>query len=43
MSESPPELKRSPCIGEHNELVCREILGLSEEEFVQLVVDGVLQ
>lgn len=43
LSRSPGELKRSPLIGEHNELVCREILGLSEEEYIELLVDGVLQ
>ena len=35
-------LQRSPGLGEHNEHVARELLGLSEEEYVQLILDGVL-
>ena len=33
----------APCLGEHNASVCTEILGLSDEEFVQLLVEGVLE
>jgi len=35
--------ERVPCIGEHNEYVCRQILGLSDEEFVTYLTSGVLQ
>ena len=35
-------LERAPGLGEHNEYVLREILGLSMEEFDQLVVDGIV-
>ena len=35
-------LERAPTLGEHNEYVLREILGLSMEEFDQLVIDGVV-
>ncbi|MFC1907154.1 CaiB/BaiF CoA transferase family protein [Chloroflexota bacterium] len=31
------------CLGEHTEYVCKEILGLPEEEFVELLIDGVFE
>jgi len=44
MSKTPCELNMAgACIGEHNEHVCTKILGFSDEEFVQLVADGVLE
>jgi len=33
----------SPCLGEHTEYVCREILKLSDEEFIELLIDGVFE
>jgi len=43
LSETPPKLKRAaPCLGEHNEYVLKELLGMPEDEFVQLVVEGIL-
>ncbi len=42
LSKAPCELERAPLLGEHNEYVLKEILGLSEEEVVDLVVNGVL-
>jgi benzylsuccinate CoA-transferase BbsF subunit len=33
----------SPCLGQDTEYVCREILGLSDEEFVELLSDGVFE
>ncbi|MFT7601297.1 MAG: crotonobetainyl-CoA:carnitine CoA-transferase CaiB-like acyl-CoA transferase [Acidimicrobiales bacterium] len=35
-------ITRSPGLGEHNEHVVRELLGRSEEEYVQLLLDDVL-
>ena len=35
-------LERAPMLGEHNERVLREIVGLSREDFDRLVVDGVI-
>jgi benzylsuccinate CoA-transferase BbsF subunit len=35
-------VRRSPALGEHNEYVFREIVGLSEGEFVDLVAAGVI-
>lgn len=32
----------APCIGEHNEYVCREILNMSDEEFIELISEGVI-
>jgi benzylsuccinate CoA-transferase BbsF subunit len=43
LSLTPGEPKwAAPCLGEHNEYVCTQILGMSDEEFVQLLADGVL-
>ncbi len=37
MSATPHQLKMpSPCLGEHTELVCKEMLKMSDEEFVEL-------
>ncbi len=36
------DLTRSPGAGEHNEHVVREVLGRTEEEYVQLILDEVL-
>jgi len=42
LSETPAQPRMpSPCLGEHNEYVCREILGMPEAEFDQLLVEGV--
>jgi len=30
-----------PCLGEHNAYVCTEVLGMSDEEFVELLQAGV--
>ena len=35
-------LRRAPGMGEHNEYVVRELLGYSDETYVELVIDGVL-
>jgi len=32
----------SPCLGEHTEYVCKELIGMSDKEFMELVNDGVL-
>jgi benzylsuccinate CoA-transferase BbsF subunit len=38
-----PELKRPPMQGEHNEYVIKELLGYSDDDYVELLVDGVLR
>ena len=44
LSKTPAEGRMpSPCLGEHTEYVCREILNLADEEFVELLVDGVFE
>lgn len=43
-SENRAEVKfPAPCLGEHNEYVYKTILGYSEEEYIQLLLDGVLE
>jgi benzylsuccinate CoA-transferase BbsF subunit len=43
LSRTPAELKMpGPCLGEHNEYVCRKILGMSDEEFLELLSAGAL-
>jgi benzylsuccinate CoA-transferase BbsF subunit len=41
MSKTPYETKRSPCFGEHTEYICREFLGMSDEEFIALMQAGI--
>jgi crotonobetainyl-CoA:carnitine CoA-transferase CaiB-like acyl-CoA transferase len=44
LSKTPGELtKASPCLGEDNEYVFRDILGLSEEEYIELLADGAFE
>ncbi len=43
LSETPAILDRpSPCLGEHNEYFFKEVLGMSEEEFKELMEMGVI-
>ena len=42
MSDVSRDVRRAPLLGEHNEYVLKEVLGMSDEEIVQLVVDGVV-
>ena len=43
LSETPPQLRRAaPCLGQDNEFVYKEILGYSDEEVTQFVLDGVI-
>lgn len=44
LSKTPYEIsKAAPLLGEDNDYVYRELLGLSDEEFVELLVDGVFE
>ena len=44
LSKCKVEWKRpAPCLGEHNEFVYTKLLGMSEEEFVELLNDGVFE
>ncbi len=43
LSKTPGEPKKAaPCLGQDNEYVYRHILGMSDEEFIQLLNEGVL-
>jgi len=42
LSDATPTYRPSPLLGEHTEQVCREILGMSANEFEALKDDGVL-
>ena len=43
LSETPAEIRRpSPCLGEHNDYVFGDLLGMSAEELEQLKAEGVL-
>jgi len=44
LSKTPCELTRpGPCLGEHNEYVCKKILGFSDKEYDDLMAEGVLR
>jgi crotonobetainyl-CoA:carnitine CoA-transferase CaiB-like acyl-CoA transferase len=42
LSKTPGEPSMpAPCLGQHNEYVYQQILGMSDEEFVRLLNEGV--
>ena len=44
LSETPGELRwAAPVLGEHTEYVCKQILGLGDEEITELLIAGALQ
>lgn len=44
LSETSVEVRTAaPCFGEHTEYVCREILGISDDEFINLLHRGVFE
>ncbi len=44
LPKSPRRLRMpSPCLGEHTEYICREILKFTDEEFVELLSEGVFE
>ena len=36
------QVRTSPCLGEHTHYVCTELLGMSNEEFIELLQEEVL-
>lgn len=43
LSETPCEINRpAPCLGEHNEHIYREVLGFSDDEIADMLVNGVI-
>jgi benzylsuccinate CoA-transferase BbsF subunit len=43
LSKTPDEIRPTPCLGEHTEYVCTQILGMPDDEFLELLADGILQ
>ena len=44
LSKTPSELRRpAPCLGEHTDLVCRELLKMPEDQYVSLLLDNVFK
>lgn len=44
LSKTPVNMKTPPpLLGEHTEMVCREILGMSDEEFIELLSQGIFE
>ncbi len=44
LSKTPAQPRMpAPCLGEHNEFICTKILGMSDEEFVGLIAEGVFE
>ena len=44
LSETPSELtKAAPMLGEDNEYVYKDLIGLSDDEFVSLMADGAME
>ncbi len=42
-SKTPAQVRRAPCLGEHNHYVYTELLGMPDEEFVKLLEIGVFE
>jgi benzylsuccinate CoA-transferase BbsF subunit len=43
LSKLPCELESAPLLGEHNEYVLKEILGMSDEEIAELIIEGAIE
>ena len=44
LSKTPPQLTMpAPCLGQHNEYVLKEILGMSDDEVADLLIAGALE
>jgi crotonobetainyl-CoA:carnitine CoA-transferase CaiB-like acyl-CoA transferase len=43
LDKVPITARRDPCLGEHTEQVCKEILGLSDEEYRKYLASGALE
>jgi len=43
MSNCPVELRRAPLMGEHNEWALKELLGMSDQEIRDLILEGVVE
>ena len=43
LSDCPLQMKTSPCLGEHNEYVYKQFLGIGDEEYDTLLREGVFE
>ena len=44
LTKTPGELTMpAPCLGQHTEYVCSQILRMSDEEFMELLAEGVFE
>jgi crotonobetainyl-CoA:carnitine CoA-transferase CaiB-like acyl-CoA transferase len=44
LSKTPAEFKMAgPCLGEHTEFVCTRLLGMSDEDFVELLAERIFE
>jgi benzylsuccinate CoA-transferase BbsF subunit len=43
LSKTPAHYEMAPLLGEHNDYVFRELLNLSEEEYVALLLEGIFE
>jgi benzylsuccinate CoA-transferase BbsF subunit len=44
LSKTPAKLyNAAPCLGEHTEYVCRELLGMPQEEYDEYLVEGIFE
>lgn len=43
LSKAPAEVRRVPLLGEHNEYIFKEVIGLSDGEIANLVSEGVVE
>jgi crotonobetainyl-CoA:carnitine CoA-transferase CaiB-like acyl-CoA transferase len=44
LSATPGRIERTaPCLGEHNEAIFRDLLGLEPDEYSRLCADGVIR
>lgn len=43
LSKSPAQIKTSPCLGQHNDYVYTQLLGIPDGEYVELLNEGVFE
>jgi len=43
LCKTPPEMRRAPLLGEHNQYVLRDILGLPDNEIADLITEGIIE
>jgi len=43
LAKTPCEMRRAPLLGEHNEYALKEVLGMSDAEIAELVIEGVIE